>query len=410
MIKDLTELGLEKSKEFLDYFNAELRAQNEIPFPVAGSAGYTSEGYEACLSGWLDTNDGGKASVTWRVLLSAEGAAISVSAELDTTDVVEGWEKKAEEFVSNILLSVLSTKKKTFFKRRHFAVISGSNLPGEYWLPGFRFAPQFPDDDSKLMNAERYLVLDQEIEAIDEWHANELADERSAIYSAYLSLITDVGLYKPVHECRWVITQESGEIKQSRESTQHIDKNVPPAMPQKEELCPGTRFSGSVFQSEKYAGEGVCCPEETRTILRGLRHAKPEKRAAFDKCALLYQLALTIGRYHPTVKISYEYAAVNAIAQELNKEYSGFSDFVRKNIDEDVSELLECIHSQIRSAHWHGGEFALGETDHRKDFLTNPAGLIRFHVRRDAHRVIRKAIFSWVMREIADSNASQSRQ
>ena len=84
------------------------------------------------------------------------------------------------------------------------------------------------------------------------------------------------------------------------------------------------------------------------------------------------QLALTIGRYHPTVKLSYEYASVNALAQVLSDEYRGsFSNFVRNNIDEDEDSLLNFIHERVRSAHWHGGEFALGEIDYRKDYLTN---------------------------------------
>ena len=145
------------------------------------------------------------------------------------------------------------------------------------------------------------------------------------------------------------------------------------------------------------------CPEETRKILRGLLLANPAKKSAFDKCALLYQLALTIGRYHPTVRISYEYASIDAIVQELSNEYAGVSDFIGKNIAENVDSLLNYMHSRIRSAHWHGGEFALGETDHRRDFLTNPEGQIRFHIIIEAHRVIRTSIFNWIMREIADN-------
>lgn len=88
----------------------------------------------------------------------------------------------------------------------------------------------------------------------------------------------------------------------------------------------------------------------------------------------------------------------------MNNQYSGFSNFIRENLEEDVNSLLEYIHSRIRSAHWHGGEFALGETDYRRDFLTNPEGHIKFNVFREAHRVIRTSIFNWVIREIADNN------
>lgn len=159
-------------------------------------------------------------------------------------------------------------------------------------------------------------------------------------------------------------------------------------------------FEGSVFQHER-AANSFRCPKETRIILRGLAETNPGKRAAFDKCALLYQLALTIGRYHPTVRISYEYASVNAIVQALSKEYRGVRDFIRKNVSGSDDCLLDFLHSKIRSAHWHGGEFALGETDHGRDHLTHPEGYTRFYTIMQAHRHIRTAIFTWVMKEIA---------
>ena len=402
---DLSELDRDNSREFLDYFNAALRSKSGIPFPTSGSAGFTEEGYEAKLDDWIITSDGGSIAVTWKILLEPDGSAVSIDVVSDSDVQPEIWEPNASKFISEILVSVLSGRKEHFFRRRHFAAISGSNLPGEYWLPGYRFAPQFPDDDSSLINAERYLVIDQEIEAIDSWHVNELADERSAIASAHLSLITDVGIYKPNQEHKWFISREEGGIGQSRESTQQLDFKVPDQMPEKGELCEHVKFEGSVFEYEMAANNKFTCPQETRTILRGLNNANPAFRSAFDNCSMLYQLALTIGRYHPTVRISYECASVDAVVQVLSDEYASFSDFVRKNIDEDVESLLDTIHGSIRSAHWHGGQFALGETDHRQDSLTNPQGLIRFNLIRESHRVIRTAIFNWVMKQIGDDHA-----
>lgn len=402
MKRDLSELDIDKSKEFLDYFNAALRSKNNIPFPPSGSGKFTHQKYEAYLTDWIDTIDGGKLSVSWRILLNLDGSAISVEAIADTEISSEKWEPIAHDFIGAILVSVLSGKKQTFFKRRHFSALSGSNLNGEYWLPGYRFAPQFPEDDSYLINSERYLVIDQEIEAIDSWHADELADERAALASAHLSLITDVGIQKPVHEYKWFLKND-GELEQSRESTRHIDLNRPTEIPKKGTICQGVMFEGSVFEHEMAANNEFRCPTETRRLLRGLKKSNPAIQSSFDKCSLLYQLALTIGRYHPTVRISYEYASIDAIAQESSNEYTGFSDFIRKNLDENVDEFLDYIHSRIRSAHWHGGEFALGETSHRSDFLTNPEGHIRFNVIREAHRIIRTSIFNWAMREIADT-------
>lgn len=401
---DLTQLDIESSREFLEYFYAALRAKSGMPFSHPGSSRFSGEGYLANLDDWLLTVGGEKVSITWQILLTPEGSAISVEALANEEIPQERWDSIASKFVSDILVSVVSGKKEKFFKRRHFSAISGSNLSGEYWLSGYRFAPQFPDDESRMISAERYLVIDQEIEAIDTWHADELADERAAMAAAHLSLITDIGITKPIHEYRWFLKSEDKEIVQFRESTQHIDLNVPVQMPSKGQLSELTTFEGSVFDHERYANNEFHCPTETRRILRGLRKANPAYKSAFNNCSMLYQLALTIGRYHPTVRISYECAAIDAIVQEFTNDYRGFSDYVRRNIDEDVDDLLEIIHGKVRSAHWHGGQFALGETDYRRDSLTHPQKHLRFHLIREAHRVIRHSIFNWVMTEIAADN------
>lgn len=247
MQQDLSNLGTDRSREFLDYFNAALRSKNDVPFPPSGSGRFTASGYEALFSDWIETIDGGGVAVTWKLLLKPDGTAVSVEAVCDSGAPSHQWEPKASEFVRNILVLVLSGKKSSFFKRRHFAAIFGSNLKGEYWLPGYRFAPQFPEDDCTLINSERFLVIDQEVKAIDSWHADELADERAALASAHLSLIADVGLYKPIHEHRWFLSREEGTLRQHRESTQHMDLNIPSKMPRKGELCPGVKFEGSVF-------------------------------------------------------------------------------------------------------------------------------------------------------------------
>lgn len=404
---DLASLNAATSKEFLDYFNAALRSKGDSPFGSSGSGQFTEQGYQASLDDWIQTTDGGGIRIAWTLQFDANGNISSIEAVPKAEAPEETWAGTAQAFVSAILVSVLSSKKTRYFKRRHFSAIAGSDLSGEYWLPGYRFAPQFADDDSHLINSERYLVIDMEVDAVDSMHADELADERAGLAAAHLSFITDVGISKPTHEQRWFLTRENGELKQHRESTQHIDLAVPSQMPGKNELCKCVQFSGSVFDHEKYANSPFSCPIETRQILRGLESSQPDLRSAFNKCSLLYQLGLTIGRYLPTVRISYEYAAVNAVVQELGGNYSGFSDFVRKNCPgENVDDLLEYVHSRIRSAHWHGGEFALGETSHRRDFLTNPEGHVRFSISRAAHRVIRTALCTWVMREIAvPSNA-----
>jgi len=66
---------------------------------------------------------------------------------------------------------------------------------GEYWLQGVRFAQLIPEDNQcHLINAERILVFDQKIEAIDDSNASEIANEKAAELSSYLSFIMNIGL------------------------------------------------------------------------------------------------------------------------------------------------------------------------------------------------------------------------
>jgi hypothetical protein len=97
--------------------------------PPTGSGHFTASGYEALLSDWIETIDGGGVEVTWKVLLKSDGTAVSVEAECNSEVSSHQWEPKASEFVRDILVSILSGKKSIFFKRRHFAAIFGFDQP-----------------------------------------------------------------------------------------------------------------------------------------------------------------------------------------------------------------------------------------------------------------------------------------
>ncbi|OEG74186.1 hypothetical protein BEL05_00880 [Shewanella colwelliana] len=156
MFRKLTELNQEQSLEFIEYFNAALRRGSESGFGSDASTKFTVDGYEVLRRSILTSNEGEKGLITWRLLIDSDNKVISV----DTIDNIQKLESYAEQFMGDILFSVLSGKKELFFRRNHYAVIHGSNLMGENWLPHFRFAPQFPDDDSKIVNAERRKYID----------------------------------------------------------------------------------------------------------------------------------------------------------------------------------------------------------------------------------------------------------
>ena len=111
-------------------------------------------------------------------------------------------------------------------------------------------------------------------------------------------------------------------------------------------------------------------------------------------------MALNAGRYHPTIMLSYMVGAVDSITQ-ASRDGKGFSDFMRKYDPTVSDELLEYFHSNIRSAHWHGGEFAMGENESSwKEPLTNPDNHLRFFIMRSGRRSIRTAILNWIFAKI----------
>src|SRR5262249_31806122 len=114
------------------------------------------------------------------------------------------WERAVYEFVTSVLTTTLSETRQKYFQRT-FLYYIGPQLDGEYWLPGYRFAPAYPADPSPiLINAERVVTVDQNVLAIDKENAFVLADAAARRHSARLSLLLNKGLYGAEHAQRWV--------------------------------------------------------------------------------------------------------------------------------------------------------------------------------------------------------------
>jgi hypothetical protein len=90
------------------------------------------------------------------------------------------------------------------------------------------------------MNAERILVIDQMIEAIDKSHSQQLGEEQADLISAHLSFLLDIGIYKPTSDERWVIHRDniSNKVTSKRFQLGIWDDNQPSSMPKKGELSP----------------------------------------------------------------------------------------------------------------------------------------------------------------------------
>jgi len=394
----------------MEYFHASYRKLAGNPFSPSGEAGHRSDGcYEIFLTFPLQIQSG-IVNLTWIIVIEKDGSLSELEIQSDVPE--ETWSEAATRYVNEVLGAAFSGNLSKFFYRSYFCRM-GSDLDGEYWLPGFRFAPAMPEDEnSYLMDAERYLYIDQEVDSIDQVQGGDIATERAMLYSARLSLILDVPLYKPLRGRRWfMVEDEAGKLVSKRELLGFVAPSSPTQMPKKGAECRLGKFDGSVLDEHPNShGHGLLkCPSETRKILRGLNYCAPNIKEAFDSCARLYQTSLVAGRGFPTIRLAYQVGAIEAIKQKVDG-YANFSEFVRKeaNLSEVDNEFLDYLYRSVRSAHFHGGEFPMGEYRPRKWSLglSDSNDTSRFNIDLAASRVLRKSIMNWVVREVASKDKS----
>jgi hypothetical protein len=394
----------ERQQEFLDYLNSALRPRFNS---FEGSAGYRSdERFESTVTGEFDLGTA-KIPLTWRLLRSVDGQTLEC-LEVVASDVAppeSEWETAASQFVTGVLSAALAARRSSFFQRVMFSYI-GVQLDGEYWLPGFRFAPIDPNDpDPALINAERVVVFDMNIEAVDHFHANALADEAARRNAARISLLLNVGLFRSDNTVKtWVLSPE-GHFRSQRLQVGFFSPEATiNAMPSKAEICPLGKYQGSLKALIRFAGTPMSLPPEARRILRGVDLAPTDVRLAFDRGARLHQVGAVIGRTFPSAGLAYRVAALDAISQAHGQKRV-LTEFVRKYTREPslADGVVDYLWGSIRSAHFHGGEFPLGEFSPARlmDPLMGVESTNQQNLQLFIYPLIREVIVRWIYDQLA---------
>lgn len=391
----------QRQQEFVDYLNSALRQRIASS---TGSAGINEENlFESTVKGPFSI-DQSLIQLTWRLTKDSKGTLLKLVIEIaDPSAAESNWKTAVYEFVTSVLTTALAEKRQKFFRRSFFFYV-GPQLDGEYWLPGYRFAPAYPEDPQPhLINAERVVSIDLEIEAIDDLHASALAGEAAQRHAARLSLLLNAGLYRTEHTLRWGWLAFEGQP--ATESVRFYLGFMHPSlnltqMPNKGERCALGGYKGSLAARYRVAGELQSLPPEARKILRGVDNSAPLVADAFDRGARLYQVATVCGQSFPSVGLAYRVAAVEAISKADN-QCKGFSDFMRKYVSsqKEIEGVLTYLYGVARSAHFHEGEFPMGEFS-RSPFWFDPL-MDSEAVQRDAfHRMCyeltREAIVNWL--------------
>ena len=386
-----------QSEKFLQYFNAALRDPASGMYPGDSHGFFEDNHYITEFAANLPRPDDEKIFVRWRIVQDLNGVIKSIEGQgLNTTAEIE-----IERFIKEILKDVLAEKIEDFFTRTYFKTISGCNLPGEYWILNFRFAPLFPDDDSAFVNAERIVVIDQNIKAPDKVDAYRIAEEKSLIYSAYLSFILNTNLERPIYNHVWVLVDpEPGKPYQmERKSNQLLDESIPSSMPKKGELCSLASFKGSAYENTM-TNDHLICPTETRRIFRNLESTDPDIKASFASACKLYQLGLAFRSTYPTIYLAYLCASIDSITGRHKEKLKGFSEFMRIYYDPNMNELYDFIWGRIRSSHWHAGNLQLGEEAFSRDLTDRWRVLINGNALRLSEVAMRTAILNWLNESI----------
>jgi len=389
-------LDLEQSRMFVKYFMAAMKEPGNPILPGNSSERFENGYYLSEHSVSFEWK-GEKIFINWLLKFNSDYTLNSISNlnNVGNTD----FELRISGLLNEVLQNVLSLKRNKYFRRKIYHTFSGTNFMGEYWLQGSRFAQLIPEDhECHLVNAERLLVIDQKIEAIDDSNATEIANEKASELSSFLSFIMNIGLEVPNSEERFFLARDKDKFSMQRSSNQIISTDhAVSEMPKKKELSPLGEFKGSVFDRFPPMGSLVC-PTETRKILAGISDSTEEIKDAFRRCCKLYQLALNVGRGYPTVRISYLCGAVEAIVKSNQEEYVSFSDFMTKYSGEN-RELHSFIYSSVRSAHFHSGSFVLGEFDFASHSMNPHASKISDDT-MSAEAKMRFAIFNWLNEKI----------
>jgi hypothetical protein len=149
-----------------------------------GSAGQSQTGdYVTTISGPFGRIQPSP-EVAWRAAFADDGTLLHLDVESAEPD--NDWRPVAEEFIREVLAKALADNRKRYFQRSLFQYI-GEQLDGEYWLPGFRFAPvDMQEENAALLNAERVVALDLNVQAIDQHDVRAIAWEDSRRHAARL--------------------------------------------------------------------------------------------------------------------------------------------------------------------------------------------------------------------------------
>jgi hypothetical protein len=405
-IIDLKIIGNEHQKSlFINHLDALIQTYQHGSFGSSYIDSTNSFVNETQVQVNIDSVDG---IILIRIVSDLENRLLHIEYEDINNNILT---EKVTALIQTALLKSLGSVKQRFYRRFHYTYF-GSQLDGEYWIKGVRIAPVYYDEKTKqIMNIERYFSIEIEVDAIDENDANAISNEMADIYAARLALLLDVGISPPRSEQKWFLSENYIEPSILRQTGYYGYDHKLERMPKKKEVCNLGTYYKSLHPYPHYVGETLKFPTETRKIFSALERSVQSLQLAFNKCCLLYQQALTAGRYYPTVELSYLVAAIDALTKCESGNLKHFGGFIRfySGSNENIDKLIDFMHGTVRSAHFHAGDFSIGEHSYTRLSTIRYSDIKKRtleHNYRTCRKLIRNAIANWCQALINNINES----
>ena len=372
-------ISAEIAEEFYDYFHSVLEA--ESTGHVRGSGRFEPDGrYVASESTSLTTPTGESVSAVWTVTWSPDGSLGPIEVTPENGPAGE-WRGAVDTIWDKVFTATKNEQKVAAFQRDVFAYF-GPVLDGEYYISGWRIAPADQDDEG-FMPDERIMYLDHNAKGVDVNHAHLIASARADRIASLLSLFLDIGLYRIPVERRWVL----GDGTSERRQLGHMGPR-PTTMPKKQQECRAGEYQVGPDAPQDHR---LRCPQAIREWFRSFNGLSMTDKKRYEGAAVLYLIARSLGRSAPTVRLSYEVAAVDALTEKHTERE--FVDLVTKHCPDADTGFVKQLYGSVRSAHFHSGAMPGGEYEP----LSFTAATGRHVIRRtelsyEAHRVVRAVL------------------
>ena len=329
-----------------------------------------------------------------KLLWASDASILSISA-IGRGFSDENWTRLAKDRIDNALAAALSEELETHFITQRFAFL-GRALDGEYYFPGIRIAPAL--DETAATICERIVTISLYAEGVDEHHAQRVGTLAAERVASLLSVLIPAGIYRIPYEHRWVILDQEEHQCERRQLGFVSPTPAQTEMPKAGELFRQGRFHDvdrKVLTYPIHTGNTLTLPKDIGELFRCFAELPKSEKKAFQGAANLFRIARTVGRYYPTVEMSYCVAAVDALLKKSSCK--AFTDLVMSLCSGVNRKRVKESYGRVRSGHFHSGSFPGGEFELSPVLFGGPIPLERLNRHHYICTVMWNCLIRWLL-------------